>query len=306
MIISNTKNTREKEAYKVTLVGFFVNLLLVIGKLFAGIVGRSGAMVADAIHSLSDFATDVIVIVFIGLSSKPNDKDHKYGHGKYETLATAIISIILLVVGLALAWSGAHTIYTAFMHGVFPQKPGVIALYAAIVSIISKEWLFRYTNDIGRRINSQAVIANGWHHRSDALSSVGTLIGIGGAILLGNKWTLLDPLAALIVSYFICKVALRIFKPSMGELLESSLPENDEEKILEIVRSNVGVVDPHGLRTRRIGNNIAVEVHIRVEPERTVQYAHDITRNIENQIRAEFGAQSHVNIHVEPIKEPIS
>ena len=250
-------NFREKEIYKVTIVGSLVNFLLVIFKFTAGIIGHSTAMMADAVHSLSDFATDVVVIICVKISGKPQDEKHKYGHGKYETLATAIIGTLLLCVGVGIMINAANTII-GYAQGKTLDKPGNLALIAAAVSIIAKEGIYQYTAWKGKRLNSKAVTANAWHHRSDALSSIGTLVGIGGAILLGNKWTVLDPITALIVSFFIIRVAIKLAKPCIDELLEKSLPKETEQKIMDIIQSIPEVKNPHNLRTRHIGNNIAI------------------------------------------------
>ncbi len=242
--------SREKEIYKVTVVGSVVNFLLLVFKFFAGIAGHSAAMLADAVHSLSDFVTDIIVIIFVRISNKPEDKDHDYGHGKYETLATAIIGILLLCVGFGILWNGASSIYD-FFHGEQLGEPGMLALIAALVSIVLKEILYQYTVIKGRKLNSQAVIANAWHHRSDALSSIGTAVGIGGAILLGDKWRVLDPIAAVVVSIFIMKVAIQLLIPCVDELLEKSLPDEVEREIEQAALSFPGVSQPHHLRTRR-------------------------------------------------------
>lgn len=295
-------NERKKEIMVVTILGSIVNLLLLIFKFIAGFVGHSGAMIADAVHSLSDFATDVIVLLFINISSKPKDEGHDYGHGKYETLATSIIGIALLFVGVGLFWSGTSKIYDFYFKGVQLETPGNIALIAAIVSIILKEALYRITYYVGKKDNSQAVIANAWHHRSDAFSSIGTMIGIGGAILLGNKWLVLDPIAAVIVSILIVKVAFQLFVPAINELLEKSLPKEIEDEILDLVNNTPGVKNPHNLYTRRIGNDIAIEVHIRVDGQATVSEAHKITKDIENKLRTKFGHATHITLHVEPFK----
>ena len=213
--VSGTSAARERKIYRVTIVGSVVNLLLLAFKFFAGIVGHSAAMLADAVHSLSDFVTDIIVLVFVKLSSKPEDADHDYGHGKYETLATAIIGICLCLVGLGIFWNGAQSIWHVVRGGTLPE-PGMLALVAAVVSIVSKEALYQYTVYKGRRLDSQAVVANAWHHRSDAFSSIGTMVGIGGAIWLGDAWRVLDPIAAVVVSVFIVKVAFKLLVPSMN------------------------------------------------------------------------------------------
>ena len=292
---------REGEIYSVTLWGSIVNLLLLLFKFLAGIVGNSAAMVADATHSLTDFITDIIVIAFVRISSRPEDTDHDYGHGKYETLATAIIGLILLLVGAGLFYNGATSVYGVFC-GRQLQPPGTIALWAAVASIVMKELLYQYTRRVGLRLNSQAVIANAWHHRSDAFSSIGTLIGIGGAILLGQTWTILDPLAAVVVSLFIFKVSFQLIKPCVDELVEKSLPKATEDKILSIVESHPQVSSPHHLRTRQIGNIIAIELHIRMDGDMSLKQAHDITRRIETSLRTEFGENTHIGIHMEPRK----
>ena len=292
---------REKGIYRVTIVGSVVNFLLLLFKFFAGIVGHSAAMLADAVHSLSDFITDIIVIVFVRISSKPEDEGHDYGHGKYETLATAIIGIILLGVGLGIFWNGASAIYH-FLRGGSLQEPGMLALTAALVSIAFKEALYRYTVFKGKRLNSQAVVANAWHHRSDALSSIGTAIGIGGAILLGNHWRVLDPIAAVVVSLFIMKVAIKLLVPCVDELLEKSLPADVENEIQKIILSFPEVSSPHHLRTRRIGSYYAIEVLVRMDGKITLEEAHRTATAIENTLKGQFGKGTHVGIHVEPVK----
>ena len=294
-------STREKEIYRVTLVGFVVNLILSAAKLAAGILGRSGAMVADAIHSFSDMATDIVVIVFARISSKPKDDGHDYGHGKYETLATIIISLALAAVGIGILSSSIGSIRTILEGGTLP-RPGAVALVAAVVSIVAKEILYRYTARVGRRIDSPSVIANAWHHRSDALSSLGTLAGIGCAYFLGEKWRIADPIAALLVAVFIFKIALDLIRTGLGELLEKSLPADVEQEILSIVTANPEIRSPHNLRTRRIGASIAIEVHVRVDGAMSVAHSHALTVDIEHRLRARFGAGTMIAIHVEPLK----
>ena len=296
-------NKRKKKIVVVTIVGSVVNFLLLIVKFAAGIVGHSGAMIADAVHSLSDFVTDIIVLLFINISSKPKDESHDYGHGKYETLATSIIGIALLCVGAGLFWDGSHKIYDFYIKGEQLESPGKIALVAAIASIVIKELLYRYTLYVGKQENSQAVIANAWHHRSDAFSSIGTALGIGGAILLGDNWRVLDPIAAVVVSIMIVKVALQLVVPAINDLLEKSLPKEVEDEILVLINETPGVKNPHNLYTRRIGNDFAIEVHIRVDGRTTVSEAHELTLEIEEKLRDKFGRATHITLHVEPIKE---
>ena len=298
--MKSTKS-RQKSIYKVTWIGSVVNFLLLAFKFAAGILGHSAALVADAVHSLSDFATDIIVIIFVRISGKPEDEDHKYGHGKYETLATAVIGLILFAVGIGILVNGA-TAVGDFLKGKVLPAPSIVALIVAAISIISKEILYRYTINEGKKLNSQAVIANAWHHRSDAFSSIGTLIGIGGAIFLGEKWRILDPIAAIVVSGFIMKVATDLLKPCIDELLERSLPAETEQKILELISSFPEVSSPHHLRTRRIGNHFAIEVHIRMDGQTTLEKAHHTATLIERRIKEEFGPETHIGIHMEPVK----
>lgn len=301
VIMSSEAEIRKRKIYRVTFVGFVVNLVLSIVKLIAGLVGRSGAMVADAVHSFSDLATDVVVIAFARISAKPRDPGHDYGHGKYETLATIIISLALAVVGAGILIDSIERIRIVLDGGFLP-RPGLIALLAAVVSIIVKEILYRYTVRVGRQIQSPSVIANAWHHRSDALSSLGTLVGIGCAYFLGSKWRIADPVAALLVAVFIFKIAFDLIRNGLGELLEQSLPEDVEEEILHIVTANPEVREPHNLRTRRIGASIAIEVHVRMDGRMTVEHSHDLTVDIERRLRERFGEGTMIAIHVEPIK----
>lgn len=302
----NIRSTREQEICRVTLTGSVANALLLAAKFVAGILGNSAAMIADAVHSLSDFATDIIVIIFVRISGKPEDKEHDYGHGKFETMATLLIGIILLFVGLGIFWNGASDIYDATILGRQLETPGMIAFVAAIASIVLKEALYHYTVRCGKALNSQTVIANAWHHRSDAFSSIGTAIGIGGAILLGRKWAILDPMAAVIVSFFICKVAMQLTIPCIEELLEKSLPEETERAILEIVREFPEASDPHHLRTRRIGSYCAIEMHIRMNGKTTLEQAHSTASEIENRIKAYLGESTIVSIHLEPEKPTLT
>lgn len=293
--------TREKEIYKVTIVGSIVSVLLLVFKFLAGFLANSAAMIADAVHSLSDFVTDIIVIVFVKVSNKPQDKSHDYGHGKYETLATTIIGIALFAVAVSIIYNGAIKI-VAWVNGEVLQAPGMLAFWAAIVSIVMKEAVYRYTIIKARKLNSQAVEANAWHHRSDALSSIGTAVGIGGAILLGQRWTVLDPLASVVVGAFIVKVAFDLMKSGLDELMERSLPDSVEDEILSLAASVEGVTEPHDLRTRRIGNHYAIELHILMDGSISLNEAHDKATEVEELLREHFGEETHVAVHVEPLE----
>lgn len=292
---------RQKETYRVTIAGSIINILLLAFKFAAGILGHSAAMIADAIHSLTDFVTDAIVLVFVRLGSKPTDRDHDYGHGKYETLASAIIGVSLLVVGMMICYSGVTKTYHA-MCGEPLQQPGFIALAAAVASVVLKEWAYRFTVRVGRRCHSEAVVANAWHHRSDALSSVGTTVGIGGAIILGEKWAVLDPLTAIVVSFFIMKAAWSVLSKAVGELTDGSLPKETEGEIESIVSEDNEVSVVHNLCTRRIGNRIAIEMHVRMPGETSLYVAHRHATEIEKRLKQRFGADTHISIHLEPVK----
>lgn len=290
---------REKEIRRITLWGAVMNIVLTAAKIFAGIIGRSAAMVADGIHSLSDLLSDAVVLVFTHISSKGKDRDHSFGHGKFETLATLIVSIILVAVGGNLMSNGVRSIIGVF-NGTEIPKPGYIALIAAVVSIVLKEWLYHATVRVGKKTGSTVVIANAWHHRSDALSSIGSLIGIGGAIVLGDKWTVLDPLASCIISIAIIVVAVKMALPSLAELLETSLPEDIEKEIIRIASSVKGVNDVHDLKTRRNGISFIIDAHIVVDPGISIVEAHDISTDVEEALRAKFGPETQLSIHVEP------
>ncbi|MBO4671727.1 MAG: cation transporter [Bacteroidales bacterium] len=294
--------TREKELYKVTVIGGVANLLLVGFKLVAGIVGRSGVMIADAVHSVSDFVTDVVVLVFVKVSSKPQDDSHDFGHGKFETVASLFVGLALAAAAVGIVVSGARKLAT-WLQGEDLPSPGKIALWGALVSILVKEIVYQYTIRKGKQLNSQVVIANAWHHRSDAFSSVGAAIGIAGAIFLGDRWTVLDPLASIVVGAMLVKVAWDLLGPSIGELTEQSLPEETEKEILDMVTSVDGVTDPHNLRTRRIGNHIAAEVHVRMDGGLTLNEAHEKASTIERTFSGRFGKESHIIIHMEPVKQ---
>ena len=293
--------SREKEIYKVTLVGSASNVALLTFKFIAGVMGHSSAMIADAVHSLSDFITDVVVLAFVHVSAKPQDADHDYGHGKYETFASFIIGLALMAAATGIIVSGVAKLIV-WAGGKELAAPGWLALAAAIISIIVKEVLYQYTARRGKHLDSQALVANAWHHRSDALSSIGTAVGIGGAILLGNRWTVLDPLASVVVGLMLVKVSVGLLRSSVGELTESSLSSDIEKEIENIICSFPDVQEPHNLRTRRIGNRFAIEAHVRMDGNLPLTAVHDRATAIEEALRKRFGRQTHVTIHMEPVK----
>ena len=292
-------DNRTKDIQKITLWGAFCNIALTIVKFVAGILGGSTAMLADAVHSASDLVTDIIVIVFTRISGKGKDKGHDYGHGKFETLATVVVSLMLLVVGAEMIKSSYQQIRSA-VEGNPLSAPEMIALWAAVISIISKEFLYQWTVKVGKRLSSSVVIANAWHHRTDALSSVGSLVGIAGAIALGGEWTILDPLVGAVISIVIIVMAVKMSIPALAELTEASLPEKTEQKMLEIIRSVEGVRGVHELKTRLCGHYCIADFHIVVDPETTILESHETTVIIERKLREEFGEETQINIHVEP------
>ena len=296
-----TGKNRKKEIYKVTLVGSAGNAALLTFKFIAGILGNSSAMIADAIHSLSDFVTDILVLVFVSISAKPQDQSHDYGHGKFETIASFLIGLALVAAATGIVVSGVMK-FTAWLNGEEREAPRWIALWAALLSIAIKEMLYQYTSHRGKELNSQVMIANAWHHRSDALSSVGAAIGIGLAIWLGNNWAVFDPLASIVVGLMLVKVAYELLKKSINELTESSLPAETEQEIVQIIQSFGDVQQPHNLRTRRIGNRIAIEAHIRMDGQLPLNSVHERATTIEQKLKQRFGANTHVSLHMEPIK----
>ncbi len=293
--------TREREIYKVTLVGSIGNMLLLTFKFIAGIVGHSSAMIADAIHSLSDFLTDLIVFIFVRISAKPQDDSHDYGHGKFETIASFIIALALMAAATGIIIAGGSKL-VAWFNGAQLAAPGMLALWAALLSIAVKEVLYQYTARRGKNLDSPVMVANAWHHRSDALSSIGTAIGIGGAIFLGNRWTVLDPVASIVVGLMLIKVAFNLLKTSVGELTEGSLPAETEDEILGIILSFPDVEQPHNLRTRRIGNRIAIEAHVRMDGNLPLSTVHERASAIERRLKERFGSKTHVTLHMEPLK----
>ena len=293
--------TRVQRITRITVFGTIVNTFLLAFKFLAGILGGSAAMLADAVHSLSDFLTDIVVLVFVKISNRPADRKHSYGYGKYETLATLCIGIALLAVGIGIAVDGVEKIIQVW-NGETLAQPGWIAFWAAIASIALKELTYWLTIRVAKQVDSEALRANAWHHRSDALSSIGTGLGIGGAILLGQKWTILDPIAALVVSVFIVLTALRLTYGAIGEFLEQSLPEENENEIRAIVAADKELSELHHLCTRRLGNRVAIEMHLRMPGNTPLTIAHKHASAIEQQLKQRFGDQTHINIHLEPTK----
>lgn len=292
-------NETVKVIRKVTVVGIWINAVLVVLKLFFGYWGDSDALVADGYHSMSDFITDIIVIVFVAASYKKADAGHPYGHGKFETIASVIIGVILLGVGIFIGVDGITTLLR-FYNGTPLPCPDIWALYIAIVSILLKEFCFRYTICYGKKLNSPALIANAWHHRSDAISSIATLIGVSSAIFMGAQWHVMDPIASIVIAVMICVSAVKIALPPLNELLETSLPPETIKKIDECIRAVPGVMQVHDLRSRRNGHYCIIDVNIHIDSQISVREGHEIATNVENRLEKEFGSDLIIYVHIEP------
>lgn len=290
---------RAQQATHITLLGAAVNATLLLAKFAAGILGNSQAMIADAVHTASDFATDIAVLIGIRFSRKPKDTDHAYGHGKYETIAAAVVGMALLFVGIKLGWDAIHTLFRA-VGGQPVTRPSPVAFWAALLSIISKEILYQKTVRIGRRTRNDAIIANAWHHRSDALSSIGTAAGIGLAVFLGAEWAIMDPIAAILVSVLLLKVAFLIVKEQIGGLTEQSLPREVHDEIEAIALNFPDISYPHNLRTRAVGQTVVIDLHVRMNPDMRVADAHAIVSDLEQKLRDRFGEDTITTVHIEP------
>lgn len=292
---------RERKAVGVTIVGTWVNLLLSILKFFAGIFGFSSAMLADAVHSFSDFLTDLIAIFSFKIAHKPKDENHNYGHGKFETLGGLLISIALIFVGVGIFYSACLKIIY-LINGEYINQPNYFALLAAFTSIVVKEYLFRYTKKIGEEIDSRAVIANAWEHRSDALSSIGAFLGIGAAVILTEKWIILDPVVAILISFLILKMGIKLTYENILELSEASLGKEENNKILNIINKIPGIYNPHNLCTRKIGHYSAIDVHVEIEANKSIEFANKLTGKIIEELKKEFGVSTKINIFIDSKK----
>ncbi len=301
---SQALTSRVTEATRVTWFSVGINVALILSKLLAGLFGRSAAMIADAVHSMSDLMTDVAVLVGMKLANRPEDEDHPYGHGKYETLAALLIGSALMGVGVLIIYQAGYALWYAVMEELLPERPTLLALWAGLFSIGVKEFLYQMTIVAARRTQNDALRANAWHHRSDALSSIGTSAGAGAAALFGGKWILLDPIAASIVGCILLVVAWDILRNSIDKLLEHGMSPQENAQILELVRSVPGLSEPHDLRSRRVGAVAVIEMHFYVPPEMTVRESHDITVQVEHRLKEAFGQDAILTIHVEPLVTP--
>ena len=276
---------------KVTLVGTASNLLLSIIKLIGGIIGNSAALVADAVHSISDLLTDVIVLITLKIGQKPKDDNHPYGHGKVESLGTTAIGFFVISAGLGLAYEAWDIIQSGA-----PRSPELLAAGIALISIFIKEWLFRYTRSVGKKSSSSILLANAWHHRSDAISSIAALIGIIGSMA---GFPVLDPIAAAMVSFMIIKVGYELTLGGFRDLMDTALNEKDTQKLQTTIDDISGVIKSHDLRTRKIGEGILMDVHIQVDSDLTVTEGHEVGERVRRQLIKNYPNTQDVLVHVD-------
>lgn len=289
-------------ARHVTWVGFWWNAFLGVIKVLGGIFSRSSALVADGIHSFSDFFSDIIVILMVGISRKKPDQRYQFGHGRFEALATILLSIVLFVVAIGIIYEGIVNIIQ-YCNGHAIPRPGWLALIIIVLSIIIKEYLYHYTRRAGERIRSEVVVANAWHHRTDSFSSVATLIGVAGAMFFGEKWRILDPIAAIVVGVFILIVGIDLARPALKEMLGASLEKEAKKNLLKALKGTPGVLSYSDFRTFKSGNDGYVIVHIKVDPDITVREAHHIASNAEHNMRMSVhDLIIHPSTHIEPFK----
>ncbi|MBF0622510.1 MAG: cation transporter [Magnetococcales bacterium] len=287
------KQERYNASKRVTLLGAFVNIFLTAGKLFAGIFGGSAAMIADGIHSASDLVSDVVVLFSIKMAHKEADEDHPYGHGKFEALATLFVAVALLTVALGIVWESVGRLMEPNL-----EPPTMVALIAAIVSIVSKEAMFQYTIRVGRKYDAKAIIANAWHQRSDAISSVAAMVGVGGAMY---GWTILDPLAAVAVAFFLGKVGVEVLMDALKELTDSieAIDEEVRKEIHEVAHDLPGVRSIHAMHARRMGPDVYVDAHVVVDRYLSVSEGHQIADMVRFKLRDHVRSVTEVMVHVD-------
>ncbi len=285
-----------KIAFRVSRISIYLNAALSAVKLLAGLLARSGAMVSDAVHSISDVFSTFIVMIGVHLSGKESDREHPYGHERMECVAAIVLAGVLLATGLLIGYQGVQKI----LRPEELQAPGILALIAAVLSIGVKEGMYRYTRKAARQIDSDALMADAWHHRSDALSSVGALIGIGGARL---GLPVLDPIASLVICLFIAKAAYEIFRDAVNKMVDESADEETETALRACALAHPGVKGIDRLLTRKFGSKMYVEMEIAVDGEMTLTAAHDIAEGVHNEIERQFPKVKHIMIHVNPAQE---
>lgn len=283
---------------KLSLVSVLGNAVLSGFKLFAGISGNSSAMISDAVHSFSDVLTTLIAWVGVKISKKASDSDHPYGHERLECIASLILGAVLMVTGLGIGKIGLETIFSGDYQSI--AIPSAIALVAAVISIVGKEAMYWYTRYYAKLINSSAFLADAWHHRSDAFSSVGSLIGIGGAML---GFPVLDSVASVVICLFILKVSYDILKDSVTKLLDTSCGEDYDRTLREYVAAQKGVVCVDLLRSRMFGNKVYIDLEIQVDGDQSLREAHEIAERVHTQVEHEFPDVKHIMIHVNPAQQ---
>ena len=293
------ENTQIQTVQDVTLKGTLINILLMVLKFAAAIFGASAAMLADAVHSLSDFLTDIIVLIYVRLSKNGDANLRRFGRGTFEKVSVIIIGIVILVVGFGLCYSGVRATVRA-IQGEVLERPGYIALVAAIISAILKEWTYRFTIKEARKTKSYVLSANAWHHRSDAFSSIGTTIGIGCAIFLGVKWRILDPITSVIVSAFVMTIAFHLLSDAVRNILWFRIPEHVEEQIEQLAMDEESVKQVNDIFVRRVGSDLLVRMHISVAEDMSVGEAHQHVLNIEEKIRQLYGPNTNIGIYIGP------
>ncbi len=289
------ENSNKKIAMRVSNTTIVINFLLAIFKFIAGIAAKSSAMVSDAVHSASDVFSTFVVIIGFNISEKSPDKEHPYGHERMECVASIVLAVILFITGLGIGLDGASVIMSGNQDDI--AIPGVLALIAAIISIVVKEWMYWYTIIAARKINSGALKADAWHHRSDALSSIGALIGIGGARL---GYPILEPIASIVICLFILKAAIDIFRDAIDKMVDKACDDSTVEAMTEIITAQEGVVSLVNLQTRMFGSKVYVDAIIAVDGNMTLTDAHNIAENVHDKIEEEFPTVKHCMVHVDP------
>ena len=287
--------SNKKTAYKVSLISILVNVVLSVFKFIAGIFAKSGAMISDAIHSASDVFSTFIVMIGIKAANKQADDKHQYGHERIECVAAILLAVVLFITGVGIAIDGVNKIMQGF-EGTL-AVPGILALIAAVVSIVVKEGMFWYTKHFAKKINSGAMMADAWHHRSDALSSIGSLIGIGGAML---GLPILDPVASLVICIFIFKAAIDIAKDALDKMIDTACDEHEVEQMKSVILSVDGVLGIDDVKTRLFGDKVYIDVEICCDGNLTLYNAHDIAEKVHDLLEETFENVKHCNVHVNP------